>query len=271
MRYFLSIFILLILFTTSQGQEKIDYQNIVSFHYTNIGVPKGKKMVLYGLHSKKWEANDSLDLPTEYMGLDGNIRTVYILKEDKMVFLKFFGEKNDTLLFDDKFAAPAPKYWIRTPHSTEQDFSVYQNEKEITTFSDGGEWSITEKTLSMIEENKTTPVLQMSAPFKKLFHFENNSGMFIAAVFEDKITFHQLRFRKDIEDALKLEAERKNIVIPTAESMTLALPSEAESALIFDYNSVAVVFSEKILFYKFDNESQKWIENKYYPEFLFKD
>ncbi len=97
------LFVLSVVVTnfTVQAQENIDYENIFSLKYNQLAVPKGNTLHIYSLKQGNWILADSLVLPSNYRALDGNIRKIYMLMEDKMIFHGFYGERNDTLYFND--------------------------------------------------------------------------------------------------------------------------------------------------------------------------
>lgn len=252
---------------TAQAQEYIDYENIFSLKKDNVAVPKGNTLHIYSLEQGNWTITDSLALPSNYLGLDGNIRRVYVLMESKIVFHGFYGERKDSLYFNDTIPKPKQSHWIRTPYSTEKDFYVYTDEKNKAFIKDGEQWYIISELSPLNKENRTSPLLSESAPFRKLYSFTLGNGLthYIAAVFDDKISFHQVEINEEYMELIVSEFEKEGMSYPIVEELEFRLPPQAKTAIIFDYSSIGVVYEDHIRIYEYDHIEKRWRKNMHYP------
>lgn len=269
--YLLPLFGLLLHTSIAISQSAVDHENIFSLHHNRVGIPKDNSLFVYSLKSKSWEVSDTIALPENYLALDGNIRRVYIFMDEKVVFHGFHGEYNDTLLFSDTIGRPRISHWIRTPYSTEKDFSAYENERHITYVKDGGQWykiDVVDRMSFLFKDNDVIPLLteKESAPFKKLYSFKHGSSDYLAAVFEDQVTFHRYELRDEYMEAIKLEFESKGQPYPTLAELVFKLPAESKTAFIYNYNTIAVIFPDAIRFYEYDYADKLWHANFQIPD-----
>ncbi len=273
----LSANFLMVLFHTSfvMAQDTIDYENIFSLQHNRVAVPKGRMLHIYSLSKGNWQVMDSLALPKAYQALDGNIRKVYMLMEDKMVFHGFNGERRDTLRGNDSLKMPAASHWIRTPYTTEKDISVYQHGRQITYVNDGDEWykiDMSERLAQVLKKASVEPLVKEddAKPFKKLYSFENAVDEQLSAVYDDKITFHRYDLPEVYMQALKIDfEERYGHPYPLQEEMEFVMKGEAITAFIYDRRMVAVVFPDLIRFYVYDFGRKRWIQNPDIPDLAY--
>lgn len=267
----------MVLFPTSfvMAQDTIDHENIFSLQHNRVAVPKGHMLRIYSLKKGNWQVMDSLALPKAYKALDGNIRKVYMLMEDKMVFHGFYGERRDTLRCNDSLKMPAASHWIRAPYTTEKDISVYQHERQVTYVNDGDEWykiDMSERLAQVLKKTSAEPLVKENdaQPFKKLYSFENEFGEQLSAVYDDKITFHRYDLPEVYMQALKIDFEEHyGGPYPLQEDMEFVLIDEAITAFIYDRRMVAVVFPDLIQFYVYDFSQKRWIQNPDIPDLAY--
>lgn len=257
---------------TTQAQENIDYENIFSLKHNQVAVPKGNTLHIYSLKQGNWTITDSLVLPSNYLGLDGNIRRMYVLMEDKIVFHGFYGERKDSLYFNDTIPKPKQSHWIRTPYSTEKDFHVYENGREVAYFDDGEEWFKIDKarhvtTLSNIFA--ATALLEdvREETIIKMYSFNDKSGEYLCAVSDEQITFHRYEVVNEYLEAIKIDfEERVGHAYPLSEEMMFPLKDEHLTAFIYDRQMIAVVYNNLIRFYHYDFGQKQWLQNSDVPD-----
>lgn len=267
----------LILFISSsaQAQQGIDYTNIFSLQHNRVGVPKGNQLCIYAIRDEEWTVADSISLPDNYKALDGNIRRVYILMDDSMVFHGFYGETTDSLRFDGDLPSPTQENWIRTPYSTEKDFWVYDNGREVGVMKDGGEWYKVDmhERLSALNNGDNLPPLlseQAGESVLKLYSFDIHAEDHVVAVHADRITFHRYMLKSDYSEAIQIDfKERYGHPYPTAADMEFSLHDDALTAFVYDRKYIAIVTAIKIQFYSFDLENNTWILDPRIPELYF--
>lgn len=257
------------------AQPMIDHENIFSLQHTSVGIPEGDKLRIYALRKRDWHLTDSIALPKDYQALDGNIRRVYILMENQMLFHGFYGERKDTLHFSDSIKMNGVSNWIRAPYSTEKDIWIYEDERIVVHAKDGETWlkMDTREHVSRMLNNQDVPPLVKedgTRPFKKLYSFENEAGDFTVAVYNDKVTFYRYEWAAAYREALKIDFEEKyGYSFPSAKEMEFVLQDETITAFVYDQQMVAVVFPGFIRFYQYDFGQKQWTPSPDIPDLVY--
>lgn len=268
----LLILSLLLNFAFSQAQNATDHTNIFSLQHNRVGVPQGDSVYIYALQQGSWSVMDTVDVTRDYIGLDGNIRRIYVLMQDRIAFLGFHGEQNDTLRFSDTIPAPTARHWIRTPYSTEKDIWVYEGERQVTYVNEGGEWYTIDmggRISAIFGEKEDRPLFVQDelAKVEKLYAFTNNAGEHIAAVYGDRVIFRRYAIPEEYRLAMELDfQERFGQTLPSQEEMTFSLTDDAITAFIYDQRMIAVVYTGHIRFYHYNFEKKEWLENPQVPD-----
>lgn len=258
--------------TFPQGSGSIDYNNIFSLRHNRVGVPQDNLLRIYSLRHGNWNVTDSISLPHPYVALDGNIRRVYILLENMMLFHGFNGEANDSLHFDANTPHPKPDNWIRTPYSTETDFWVYDNEREVGMLKDGEEWyyvDMHDRRAASAETQSLPPLLTKPEinSVEKLYSFGYNMDVHLAAVHLEKITFHNYQLETDFTKAMKNEFVRRyGYPYPALEELEFKLADDVLTAFIYDQQYIAAVYTDKIRFYRYDFSRRQWEQDPALPD-----
>lgn len=274
--FFLALGIFLLPPSSIRAQNAMDHENIFSLFHTRIGIPEGDKLRIYAPKKQDWELLDSITLPKNYLGIDGNIRRVYILMENKMEFHGFYGERKDYLMFNDSINMNGTSHWIRTPYTTEKDIWIYKNERIITYVKDGETWfkiGVREPISHIPNNEDTVPLIKgdNALSFKKLYSFENEAGEYVAAIYTHHVNFHRYELPKIYLEALKIDfMEKYQYSLPSPKEMKFILPEEAITAFVYDRQMIAVVFPIFIRFYKFNFGQKKWVQNSEIPDLTIK-
>lgn len=228
--------------------------------HTYIAIPTADYVYTYAPPketSDVWRLIDSALIPRGTIGIDGNIRKLHFLLEDRIIYQEY--SVYDTLTFDDKFIRIDPRLWVRTPYSTERDVYFMENGMQIAYYSDGEDWFISDSmNPRLFRVNKTTPLLDEQEPFKKLYSFHLNDAWYIAAVHRDRVSFH---WYETVHDSLNIQAEKPA-------QLTFELPQDALSVFVYDRCYLGVVFSNTILFYQFNTEEGQWEPNSRIKPFM---
>ena len=228
-----------------------DLSSAFNRSHTYIGIPAGHVVYTYAPPSDTadtWRLIDSALIPSGTVGIDGNIRKLYFLQEDRIIYKEY--SYSDTLVFDDEFVAIKPELWVRNPYSTEKDVYFMEKGKQFCYYSDGSEWYISdEMNPRLFRENKTDPPLDEKQPFSKLYSFAHGDALYISAVYSGKVCFHR--------HEMLLDSLNERIVEP--ELLTFAFPEEAISVFVYDRSYLGVVLPGRISFYQFDPEQAKWV------------
>ena len=273
--YLLLVGSLLLNPSPTMAQTMTDHENIFSLRHTCVGIPEGDKLRIYALRKGDWQLTDSIALPKDYQALDGNIRKVYMLMENQMVFHGFYGERKDTLLFNDSIQMNGVSHWIRSPHSTEKDIWIYEDGRITVYAKDGETWlkmDMRELISRMLNSEEVPPLVKEdgTTPFKKLYFFENEAGDFTVTVYDDKMTFYRYEFPAVYREALQIDFEEKyGYSLPSPKEMEFILPDQSITAFIYDRHMVAVVFPEMIRYYTYDFAQKKWKQNSDVPDLAY--
>lgn len=267
------VLILLLLITSiTRAQNTVDYENIFSLQHNRVGIPKGNTLYIHSLQQKEWVKIDSIPIPEKYVALDGNIRRVYILLDEAMVFQGFYGENNDTLYFNDNIQTPSTKNWIRTPYSTEKDFWMYANGHEFGFINDGKEWhqiDMLDYLSTSIGDTSSTPMMNEEdlKSVKKLYSFRIILDDFVAAVRTGTVTFHSHEFGSDDTEAARTNFEQHHgTPYPIVGDMEFRFDKDAITAFIYDQTFIGVVYAEFIRFYSYDYGDKKWTQSSEHPD-----
>ncbi|MDQ3535447.1 MAG: hypothetical protein M3421_07445 [Bacteroidota bacterium] len=219
--------------------------------YTYIGIPAGDYVYTYAppaVTSDAWRLIDSTLIPKGTISIDGNIRKLHFLLEDRVIYKEH--SSYDTLIFNDKFIRIDQKLLVRSPYSTEKDVYFMRNGKQVGYYSDGGHWFISDTTDQwVLQENKMVPPFDGQQPFKKLYSFAKDDARYIAVVYEDRVSFHWF---ETVVDSVNVRATKP-------EFLTFELSSDALTVFVYDQRYLGVVFPGRILFYQFDAERGQWV------------
>ncbi|MBK1440822.1 hypothetical protein JHJ32_12555 [Parapedobacter sp. ISTM3] len=273
--YLLLLGSMLLNFSLAIAQTTINHENIFSLRHTCVGIPEDDKLRIYALKKRNWQLMDSIPLPKDYKALDGNIRRVYILMENQMVFHGFYGEPKDTLLFSDSIKMNGITHWIRTPHSTEKDIWIYENERIAAYVKDGEKWlkiDMYEHLSRMLNNEGVKPLIKenVTRPFKKLYSFENEAGEHTVAVHDDKMIFYRYELPAVYREARNIDFEEKyGHSLPSPKEMEFVLQDGAITAFVYDRRMVAVVFPGLIRFYRYDFGRKKWTQIPDVPDLAY--
>lgn len=261
------IFLLIVansLVTVAQSKHDktdIDLSNIFNTQYTYIGIPIGDRVYIYRPPSPKESANWSfvsgLTIPKGTITMGGNIRKTTFMTNNAVIFEEH--GRYDTLQFQTEQLGFAPRRWIRTPHSTEAEYSFLLGEKNEGYYKSYDEtqdrivWKVSDQfNPNMFVENRTQPLLTDSNNFRRLYSF-NPGGIwtYIAALYDHQISFYRYPTWYDTQFADE---------IIQGEELNFTLPKGCITAFIYDYKYIAVVSQEQIDFYDFDSDQKKWIK-----------
>ncbi len=262
-------------FSFTIAQTMIDHENIFSLQHTSVGIPEGDKLRIYALRKGDWQVTDSIALPKDYQALDGNIRRVYMLMENQMLFHGFYGERKDTLHFSDSIKMNGVSNWIRAPYSTEKDIWIYEDERIVVHAKDGETWlkmDMRELVSRMLNNEDVPPLVNEdgTTPFKKLYSFGNEASDYTVAVYDDKLSFYRYEWPAVYREALKINFEKKyGYSFPSAKEMEFVLQDEAITAFVYDRQMVAVVFPALIRFYRYDFGQKKWTPSPGIPDLVY--
>lgn len=237
----------------------IDLSNIYNTRYTYIGIPVRDSVYIYAPPSSKsstnWSLKNRLAIPEGTIAMDGNIRKTTFMTEKSILFVE--QGRYDTLQFSEALPRRDPRLWIRTPHSTEAEYSFLLGEKKVYYYRSYDEiqeqlvWKVSDQlNPNMFIENRTQPLLTDSSSFRRLYSFNlGGVGTYIAALFEHQVSFYRYPTWYDAQFADE---------IMQGEELHFTLPEGCIGAFIYDYKYIAVVSQERIDFYSFDGAQKKW-------------
>lgn len=261
-----------VLLAQSKEATDINFTNIYNTQYTCIGIPVRDSVYVYAPPSSKsptnWFLIDRLAIPEGTIAMDGNIgKNMFMTRE--MVIFEESGQY-DTLHFNSELPSINPRLWVRTPHSTEPESYFLSGEKNVCYYREYNEAELRLKWYKsdqlspyMFKENRTRPVLTDQDGFHKLYSYIASGGMeYLAAVFKHRISFYRYPM---VQDSLLGDA----IIEPA--DLNFPLPQGTITAFIYDFKYIAVVLQEQTVFYGFDKEQKKWIQNSNIPPFRFAD
>ena len=233
------------------AQKKIDFDNIFNTRNSYVGVPTADRVFIYAYSEGRWDAVDTLKIPENCRAIDGNIRRVLFLTDDKMMIAQnddcdTFCEK-DTLKFGGKFEKISPGNWLRNGFSTEADYGYLKNEKNVAVYKNGDKWSVSDQlNPNLFKENKTNPVLTSSMPHHKIYLYDQDS--YLMSVDKRKARFYryELTLAKANEQALR------------PEQLNLDLPKDVLTVFVYDNTRLGWVYKNMIDFYEFDETLAQW-------------
>lgn len=239
----------------------IDLSNIYNTRYTYIGIPIRDSVYIYAPPSSKsstnWSLKNRLAIPEGTIAMAGNIRKTTFMTNNAVIFEEH--DRYDTLHFQTEQPGFDPRRWIRTPHSTEAEYSFLLGEKNVGYYKSYDEtqnrivWKVSDQfNPNLFVENRTQPLLTDSNNFRRLYSF-NPGGIwtYIAALYDHQISFYRYPTWYDTQFADE---------IIQGEELNFTLPKGCITAFIYDYKYIAVVSQEQISFYGFDKGQKKWIK-----------